>query len=135
MWLLLHNHQMLDQDGWFLVDRLNVLGLMNCRHESLDMKYEAFWEYLNPRMDEEVPVKRLLHLMEEMRLVSHRLLKSAMAGVDKTGDKIYEAVLLYLDSLDPKVENCLNKLTKIIKSKERYGSPGEEVTYNFMEFK
>ena len=86
-------------------------------------------------MDEEVSVKRLLHMIDEMRLVSHRLLKGAMSGVDKTGNKIYEDVLLYLDSLDPKVENCLSKLIKIIKSKERYGSPGDEVTYNFMEFK
>ena len=30
MYLLLHNREMLDQDGWFLVNRLMVLGLMNC---------------------------------------------------------------------------------------------------------
>ena len=30
MYLLLHNREMLDQDGWFLVNRLIVLGLMNC---------------------------------------------------------------------------------------------------------
>ena len=53
------------------------------------MKYEAFWEYLNPTMEEEIPVKRLLNLIEEMRLVSHRLLKGAMSGIDKTGNHLY----------------------------------------------
>ena len=117
MYLLLHNNEMLDQDGWFLVDRLNVLGLMNCQHGSLEMKYEAFWEYLNPTMEEEIPVKKLLNLIDEMRLVSHRLLKGAMSGIDKTGNHLYENVLIDLNSLDPKVEDCVNKLTKIIKSK------------------
>ena len=86
-------------------------------------------------MEEEVPLQRLLSLIDEMRLVSHRLLKTAMAGIDKTGEPIFGNVILYLNSLDPKVEVCINKLTKIIKSKQRYGSMEEEVTYNFMEFK
>ena len=58
-----------------------------------------------------------------------------MAGIDKTGEPAFKKVIIYLNSLDPKVEDCINKLTKIIKSKQRYGSLEEEVTYNFMEFK
>ena len=104
MYQLVYNKHIIDANGHFRSERLQLLGLMRCRHQDVDARYEKFWDYLNPELMEELPAGDVMDLIEEMSIIALPVLQAAFSGEDIQNKNLYPGVLDYLATIEKKME-------------------------------
>ena len=70
MYRLIYNKHILDNNGHFNSYRLQLLGLMRCKHPDIESKYTMFWEFANPELEQEIPAGDIMDLIEEMAIIA-----------------------------------------------------------------
>ena len=103
MYRLIYNKHILDNNGHFNSYRLQLLGLMRCKHPDIENKYTMFWEFANPELEEEIPAGDIMDLIEEMAIIALPVLIEAFSGADVQNKNLFPGVLEYLSTIEQKI--------------------------------
>ena len=135
MYRLVYNKHLLDADGHFRAERLQLLGLMRCKHPDIDSRYMQFWEFVNPELQEEIPAGDVMDLIEEMAVMALPVLQEAFSGEDTKHKNLHPGVLKYLSTVEPKMEATVKLLCKqILRKGSNAYDHTQRVTYSFRDF-
>ena len=103
MYRLIYNKHILDNNGHFNSYRLQLLGLMRCKHPDIESKYTMFWEFANPELEEEIPAGDIMDLIEEMAIIALPVLIEAFSGADVQNKNLFPGVLEYPSTIEQKI--------------------------------
>lgn len=98
--------------GYFNVERLNLLGVMHCRHDDIDDRYQNIWAIINPELKNSIPITKVNDLFQGFKILSIDALSDAFNGKNNDGEILYIDNLMYLSELNRRSKPILNKLNQ-----------------------
>lgn len=68
--MTIKNKYIFDRDGNFNVQRLLCLGFLYCFQYNYQTRIDEFWQLVNPEIEEEVPVEKIIEFLKMLIFIS-----------------------------------------------------------------